>query len=153
MCVVVQEYGLGSILQSPYIRVHGFPGAPGKTTLSYPAIAVHRVNYQYRRWWIVVETILLFLFFVVGYVAIKPRGPRNDLHSFTSPFYVCPETIVEIVTCHPNTVYDNSRNQSLGKTLTCDQQHHIGAEDHPAPVDQGFYQGPCSCFQDYELAL
>ena len=30
--------------------------------------------------------------------------------------------------------------------LTCDQQHHVGAEQDPAPVDQGFYQGPCSCF-------
>jgi len=31
--------------------------------------------------------------------------------------------------------------------LTRDQQHHISAEDHPAPIDQGFYQGPCSSFQ------
>jgi hypothetical protein len=66
---------------------------------------------------------------------------------------MCPESIIQVVGRHPHTVDDDGRNQSLGKTLTCDQQHHIGAEDYPAPVDQGFYQGPCSCFQDYELAL
>jgi hypothetical protein len=30
--------------------------------------------------------------------------------------------------------------------LTCDQQHHIGAEDHPAPVDQSLDQSSCSGF-------
>jgi hypothetical protein len=60
---------------------------------------------------------------------------------------MCPESVVQVVRRHPDTVYYNGWNNSLGKTLTSDQQHHIGTEQYPAPVDQGFNQGPCSSFQ------
>jgi hypothetical protein len=59
---------------------------------------------------------------------------------------MCPKSIIQVIGRHPNTVYNNGRNNSFSKTLSCDQQHHIGAEQDPAPVDQGFYQGPCSGF-------
>jgi hypothetical protein len=59
---------------------------------------------------------------------------------------VCPESVVQVVRRHPDTVYYNGWNKSLCHALTCDQQHDIGAEDHPATVDQGFDQSSCSCF-------
>ena len=60
---------------------------------------------------------------------------------------MCPETIIQVVGCHPDTVDDDGGNKSLCHALTCDQQHDIGAEDHPAPVDQGLDKSSCSSFQ------
>jgi hypothetical protein len=59
---------------------------------------------------------------------------------------VCPESIIQVVRRHPDTVYYNGWNKSLCHALTCDQQHHIGAEYDPAPVDQGFDKSSCSGF-------
>lgn len=59
---------------------------------------------------------------------------------------MCPESVVQVVGRHPDTVYYNGGNKSLCHALTCKQQHHIGAEQDPAPVDQGFDQSPCSSF-------
>ena len=59
---------------------------------------------------------------------------------------MCPESIVQVVRRHPDTVYYNGRNKSLCHALTCDQQHHIGAEDHPTSIDQSLNKSSCSCF-------
>ena len=69
------------------------------------------------------------------------------LQLLTAPVDVCPESVVQVVRRHPDTVYYNSRNNGLGKTLTSDQQHHISAEQDPASIDQGFDQGSCSSLQ------
>ena len=80
-------------------------------------------------------------------MAFEPGGPFYNLHSLTAPGDVCPETIVQVVGCHPHRVDDDGGNKSLCHALTCDQQHDIGAEDHPAPVDQGLDKSSCSSFQ------
>ena len=80
-------------------------------------------------------------------MTVEPVGPANQLHSQSAPPNVCPESVVQVVGRHPDTVNNDGRNNSLSNTLTCDQQHYIGAEQDPAPVDQGFYQGSCSSFQ------
>jgi len=59
---------------------------------------------------------------------------------------VCPESVIQVVGRHPDTVDDNGRNNSLGKTLTRYQQHHIGAEYYPAHVNQSFDKSSCSSF-------
>jgi len=148
MCVVVQEQGFSSVTQSSYICIHGFPCCPGKPTVTHSAIAVHRANHQHCGRWIVVVTVCLFLFFVVGDVAFKPGGPVYNLHSLAAPGDVCPESVIQVVGRHPDTVYYNGWNKSLCHALTCDQQHHIGTKDHPAPIDQSLDKSSCSCFQD-----
>ena len=60
---------------------------------------------------------------------------------------MCPESVVQVVGRHPDTVYYNGWNKSLCHALTCDQQHHIGAEYDPATVDQSFDKSSCSSFQ------
>jgi hypothetical protein len=60
---------------------------------------------------------------------------------------VCPESVVQVVRRHPDTVYYNGWNKSLCHALTCDQQHHIGAEQDPTPVDHGLDKSSCSSFQ------
>ena len=115
--------------------------------MSYPSIAVCGIYNQDRFRWIVVVTICLFLFFVVGDMAFKPGGPVYNLHSLAAPGDVCPESVIQIVGRHPDTVYYNGWNKGLCHALTCDQQHDIGAEDHPAPVDQGLDKSSCSSFQ------
>jgi hypothetical protein len=62
---------------------------------------------------------------------------------------MCPESVVQVVRRHPDTIYYNGWNKGLCHALTRDQQHHIGAEDNPAPVDQGFDKSSCSSFQLY----
>jgi hypothetical protein len=59
---------------------------------------------------------------------------------------VCPESVVQVVRRHPDTVYYNGWNKSLCHALTRDQQHHIGAEYYPATVDQSLDQSSCSSF-------
>jgi hypothetical protein len=59
---------------------------------------------------------------------------------------VCPESVVQVVGRHPDTVYYNGWNKSLCHALTRDQQHHIGAEDDPATVDQSLDKSSCSGF-------
>ena len=59
---------------------------------------------------------------------------------------MCPESVIQVVGRHPDTVYYNGWNKSLCHALTRDQQHHISAEDHPTPVDQSFDQSSCSSF-------
>jgi len=68
------------------------------------------------------------------------------LQLFTAPVDMCPESVIQIVGRHPHTVDDNGRNKSLCHALTRDQQHDIGAEDHPAPVDQSLDKSSCSGF-------
>jgi hypothetical protein len=70
----------------------------------------------------------------------------SALTLFSSPVNMGPESIIQIVGRHPDTVDDNGRNKSLCHALTRDQQHDIGAEDHPAPIDQGFNKSSCSSF-------
>jgi hypothetical protein len=79
-------------------------------------------------------------------MSVKPVGPGDYLHSLAPPGNVSPESIIQIVGGHPDTVYYNGWNNSLCHALTCDQQHHIGAEDHPAPVDQSLDKSSCSGF-------
>jgi hypothetical protein len=59
---------------------------------------------------------------------------------------VCPESVVQVVRRHPDTVYYNGWNKSLCHALTRDQQHHIGAEDHPTSIDQSLDKSSCSSF-------
>jgi hypothetical protein len=60
---------------------------------------------------------------------------------------VCPESVVQVVRRHPDTVYYNGWNKSLCHALTGDQQHHIGAEQDPTSIDQSLDKSPCSSFQ------
>jgi hypothetical protein len=68
------------------------------------------------------------------------------LQSFAAPGNVCPESVIQVIGRHPDTVDDNGRNKSLCHALTRDQQHDIGTKDHPAPVDQSLDKSSCSSF-------
>jgi hypothetical protein len=60
---------------------------------------------------------------------------------------VCPESVIQVVRRHPDTVYYNGRNKSFVERFAGKQQHDIGSEDHPAPVDHRLDKSSCSGFQ------
>jgi len=60
---------------------------------------------------------------------------------------MCPESVIQIVGRHPDTVYYNGWNKSFVKCFAGKQQHDIGGKDHPTPIDHSLDKSSCSGFQ------